>query len=302
MFIKQFSKLYNNLTLWGKLLILISFFMLVILIFKGLKNNYKEGFVQKEQFLFKTGADIYDNFYADIYDYLVFNNIKNEYELGEIVNKTTPTNQSRILDIGCGTGHHVASLASKGINILGIDISPSMIQKAKENYPNYNFKVADALNIEQFTSNSFSHIMCMYFTIYYIENRNKFFQNCMKWLMPGGYLIIHLVDREKIDPILPPDRPFEVNGKNNDTLIKFNNFAYNADFQLDRQNNIVKFVEKFKNYNDGKIRKNEHIMHMPDTKVIVDEALNSGFILYSQIDLLPCNYQYQYIYIFTKPN
>ena len=115
-----------------------------MLVFKGVDNK-KEGFQQEDKLLIKNGNDIYDDFYASIYDYLVFNNLKDDYEVGEIINKTSPSSTSKILDIGCGTGHHVANLASKGLDVLGIDISPSMIAQAKKNYPDYNFKVADAL-------------------------------------------------------------------------------------------------------------------------------------------------------------
>ena len=96
------------------------------------------------------------------------NTIKNQYEIGEIVNKTTPTSESLILDIGCGTGHHVAELSAQNLNVVGIDISPSMIAKAKENYPQYDFKQADVLKGNIFEPSSFTHIMCLYFTIYYL--------------------------------------------------------------------------------------------------------------------------------------
>ena len=68
-----------------------------------------------------------------------------------------------LLDIGCGTGHHVGSMGEQNLNILGIDISPSMIQKAKETYPNYDFRVANALNMSEFNDQSFTHILCLYF-------------------------------------------------------------------------------------------------------------------------------------------
>ena len=29
----------------------------------------------------------------------------------------------------------------------------------------------------------------------------------MEWLKPGGYLILHLVDRERFDPIVPAADP-----------------------------------------------------------------------------------------------
>ena len=127
--------------------------------------------------------------------------------------------------------------------------------------------------------------------------------------MPGGYLILHLVDRGNFDPILPPGNPLlyvspqkYATKRITHTNVKFTDFAYNANFELDEQNNIAKFTEKFKNDKDGKVRKQEHVMYMPDLKEIVDEVQSTGFIVESIIDLVQCQYEYQYLYIFTKPN
>lgn len=38
----------------------------------------------------------------------------------------------KILDIGCGTGRHDIELAKRGYNVTGIDLSESMLAKAKE--------------------------------------------------------------------------------------------------------------------------------------------------------------------------
>jgi hypothetical protein len=84
--------------------------------------------------------------------------------------------------------------------------------------------------------------------------------------------------------------------------VKFTDFSYSADFNLDDNNDIAQFVEKFKNDSDGKVRKNEHTMYMPDIQQIVDEAQACGFMVESQIDLLQCQYEYQYLYVFIKPN
>ena len=311
-----FSKQLNNITTtytkctpWGKVLIFTVLLMLLIMSFKGLKSGLSEGFEQNDKFLFKSGSDIYDDFYAEIYDYLVFNNLKDEYEVGEIMNKTSPSSQSKVLDVGSGTGHHVSEMSSRGLDVIGIDISPSMIKKAKENYPDYKFEVGDVTTSGQFAPETFTHILCMYFTIYYIENKQAFFQNCYNWLMPGGYLIVHLVDRHKFDPILPPGNPLLLvspqkyaKDRITSTKVKFTDFAYNANFELDEQNNIAKFVEKFKNDKDGKVRKQEHIMYMPDLNDIIDEAQGTGFIIAEKIDLIHCQYEYQYLYMFTKPN
>lgn len=314
--IKSLGVAYNKSSLWCKVLIFISLLLLLILVFKGLPNsNKKEGFEQMDKFLIKTGPEIYDKFYADIYDYLVFNNLKNDFEIGQVMNQSTPSSKSFILDVGCGTGHHVASLGSKGLDVIGIDISPSMIEKAKENFPDYKFKVADALNGGEFQPESFTHILCMYFTIYYFEDKAQFFNNCFNWLMPGGYLIVHLVDRDRFDPILPPGNPLMyvspqryAKERITSTKVKFTDFSYSADFKFDFSNDNndandkVYFIEKMKNDSDGKVRKNEHILYMPDTQQIVDEAQACGFIVEGKIDLLQCQYEYQYLYVFVKPN
>jgi SAM-dependent methyltransferase len=307
--IKSLGTAYNKTSLWCKVLIFISLLLVLVLVFKGLNpNSRKEGFEQRDQFLIKSGPEVYDDFYADIYDYLVFNNSKDDYEVGEIINKTSPSSKSVILDIGCGTGHHVAALSSQGLNVLGIDISPSMIKKAKANFPDYKFDVADTTNGSEFNPDSFTHITCMYFTIYYVKDKTQFFNNCFKWLMPGGYLIVHLVDRHRFDPILPPGNPLMyvspqryAKERITSTKVKFTDFSYSAEFSLDYNKDVAKFVEKFKNDNDGKVRKNEHTMYMPDTQEIVDQAQSCGFIVESQIDLLQCQYEYQYLYIFIKP-
>jgi SAM-dependent methyltransferase len=307
--IKSLGSAYNKSSLWCKILILMSLLLLVVLVFKGFKNNkFVEGFEQQDKFLVKSGSGIYDDFYAKIYDYLVFNNLKDDYEVGYIMNSASPSSQSKILDVGCGTGHHVASLGSKGLDVIGIDISPSMIKKAKENFPDYKFNVGDALDGNTFGPNSFTHILCMYFTIYYFKDKTQFFNNCFKWLMPGGYLIVHLVDRDNFDPILPPGNPLlyvspqrYAKERITSTKVKFTDFSYSADFKLDDKNDKALFVEKFKNDSDGKVRKNEHEMYMPDIQQIVDEAQACGFIVESKADLLQCQYEYQYLYVLVKP-
>ena len=127
--------------------------------------------------------------------------------------------------------------------------------------------------------------------------------------MPGGYFLVHLVDRDKFDPILPPGNPLILvspqkyaKERITSTKVKFTDFAYAANFELDDKNDAAKFSEKFKNDSDGKVRKQEHIMYMPDLTTITDEAQGVGFILEGKIDLLQCQYEYQYVYVFTKPN
>jgi len=309
--IKSLTNLYKKLSNFGKILVFISVLLILIVFFKFINVNLpntKEGFIQEKEFLFKKGPEIYDDFYASIYDHLVFNEVKNDYEVGMILNQDTPNTKSVILDVGCGTGHHVAKLSQNhGVEVLGIDNSKAMINKAKENYPNLNFQLANVLNRDIFQNNMFTHILCLYFTIYYMENKQQFFNNCMEWLMPGGYLIVHLVDRYKFDPILPPGNPLYVvspqkyaKERITKTKINFNEFIYNSNFQLNESENLAIFDEKFK-FNDGKVRKQEHILYMSNIGDIINMAQDAGFIIQGKIDMVKVAYEHQYLYIFMKP-
>jgi SAM-dependent methyltransferase len=268
----------------------------------------RENFTQQRKFEMKQGPDIYDGFYAEIYNDLVYDSIKNEYEIGEIINATHPTEQSYILDIGSGTGHHVAALNDKGFPTVGLDLSPDMIGVAKKKYPGLEFKSGSALEFMLYPANTFTHILCLYFTIYYIKDKKQFFQNCFDWLMPGGYLVLHLVNRDKFDPIINSADPLQMvsaqryaKKRITNSLVKFKDFQYRGDFKMDKANNMATFEEIFKDDKSKHIRQNVHKMYIPTQKHILSIAKEMGFILKGKIDLVPVQYEYQYLYILYKP-
>ncbi len=306
--VKSITNCYNKMSSFGKILIFITLLLIVVVFFRNLMP-IREGLVESNNFLFKQGTAVYDDFYADIYDYLVFNQFKNEYEIGVIINSSTPNEKSVIADIGCGTGHHVKELSDKNLNVLGIDISPSMIKKAAENNPSIksNFKVGDALNGHLFQDNSLTHILCLYFTIYYMKDKMRFFNHCMNWLMPGGFLIVHLVDKFKFDPILPPGNPLYIvspqkyaKERITKTKVTFNEFVYDSNFKME-SNDVATFDEKFK-FKDGRVRKQEQKLYMEDLPTIVNMAQDAGFVVHAKIDMVKCAYEYQYMYVFVKPS
>jgi SAM-dependent methyltransferase len=304
--IDSIKKLSNNLSSWGLILIFCLLFLFLVVLFKSSK---KENFETTTHFLYKTGNDIYDDFYVDIYDDLVYNDLKDNYEIQEIINKTTPTHTSTILDIGSGTGHHSGKLSEQGYNVLGIDKSQAMINKAKTNYPKTKFVQGDVLDANPNLENDkFTHILCLYFTIYYIENKEMFFENCMNWLKPGGFLIVHVVDRESFDPIIPAGQGFLIfspqkyaKKRINTSKVVFNNFIYSSKFDLNPSEDKGSFDEKIEFKNNNSVRKHKHVMYMEDAPEVLAKAQNCGFIINDKIDLLNCGYDNQYLYVLLKP-
>lgn len=71
----------------------------------------------------------------------------------DLVDILSPQNKECILDLGCGTGYLTNKIANAGAEIIGIDSSPHMIEQASKNYPQLQFKIADARSLhftEQF--------------------------------------------------------------------------------------------------------------------------------------------------------
>ncbi|MFY7729909.1 MAG: class I SAM-dependent methyltransferase [Flavobacterium sp.] len=299
--IKSITNCYQHLSSFGKLLVILSLLLLIVVAFK---HSKPEGFnvnLTSDKFLFKQGTAVYDDFYAEIYDYLVFNTVRNDYEIGAIFNNTSPNEKSVVADIGCRTGHRVADLSERNLQVIGIDVSPSMVEKAKTTFPDRNFKVGDAVDRFLFNTTSLTHVMCLDFSIYHISDKAQFFNNCMAWLMPGGYLIVHLVDKYKVAPMLPTNMPlYSVSNKNHrhHAKIAFKDFMYNANFKL-HDNNTATLDEKFK-FRDGRVRKQEQTLYIEDLPTIVQMAQDAGFILHAKMDMVQCAHENQYLYVFVK--
>ena len=118
------GKHLKKLHLWEFIFYGVLIILVYILISGNLfRTNNLEGFEETTDFIIKRGPEIYDDFYGNIYDDLVFNKIKNDFEVGTIINKTGPTQESIILDVGSGTGHHVAAFEENGYIKSGIEIS-----------------------------------------------------------------------------------------------------------------------------------------------------------------------------------
>ncbi len=77
-------------------------------------------------------------------------------ELAELIERAE-IKPCKAIDIGCGEGFYSIYLASKGFDVLGIDLSERAIQYAKENADRYEmtirFVAMDLNNLEQLNEN-----------------------------------------------------------------------------------------------------------------------------------------------------
>ncbi|HEY4947146.1 MAG TPA: class I SAM-dependent methyltransferase, partial [Acidimicrobiales bacterium] len=63
----------------------------------------------------------------------------------EFVDRLHP---SSVLDAGCGTGRVARELARRGIEVVGVDIDPSMIATARRSAPGLHWLIDDLTRLD----------------------------------------------------------------------------------------------------------------------------------------------------------
>jgi SAM-dependent methyltransferase len=254
-----------------------------------------------------TPVKIYDKFYSGIYDELMTSTARCQYEVLQVrenlLKKYKGSGKVSVLDIGCGLGHQVDLFNQYKYNTKGLDISPSMIELAKIKYPLLEFKVGDMTDRTLYEPTSLTHVTCFFYSIYYVEDIHNLFEGVNSWLKPGGFFVVHLVDKRKFDPVLekssgliPLYNP-QKHARKTKTKLKFNDFDYEADWKL--EDKPVLFNEMFRFPRD-KVRKNRHTLFMQPMKKYVNTAEQTGFKLRNTIDMAICNHPFNYLFCFEK--
>tara|TARA_Y100000389_G_C17443694_1_gene510250 strand:- start:527 stop:1414 length:888 start_codon:yes stop_codon:yes gene_type:complete len=289
------NKIYKA-SIWTKVMA-ISIILLCIFIANRPVYNI-EGFEQREKLIIKNDENIYDSFYCSIYDEIKNNPSKNELEASVVINNTLFNKSSKLLDIGSGTGEHVSIFNKKNINASGIDKSKFMVHFSKEKYNDLKFINGDVNISSTYKPHLFSHITMFNLTVYELDDKYKVFSNCYEWLKPGGYLIIHFVNKDKYLPPINNYNPLKLLDNNRNKKIKFNNFDYTNNFEV--ENNNAKIKEIFRDKNN-KVRQNIQELNIDSIKNITNIIKRCGYIQDVIVDLNKMNYQNEFLYFFYKP-
>ncbi len=107
-----------------------------------------------------------------------------------------------VLDIACGPGLVTTAFATKAKHVTGIDITPAMIEKAKEiqkdkNLENITWKIGDATNLP-FDDESFSMVITRYSFHHFIEPE-MVFKEMKRVCKKGGKIMV-------VDVAIPPEK------------------------------------------------------------------------------------------------
>lgn len=93
----------------------------------------------------------------------------------------------RVVELGCGLGHYTNEIAEAKFHVLGVDISPTAIEKARNAFPSCTFQVGDILDFEIYDRFEPDAIIMAEITWYVLEKLDRFLDYLRKH--PSIYLI-----------------------------------------------------------------------------------------------------------------
>jgi len=96
----------------------------------------------------------------------------------------------RVLDSGCGTGEHALLAASRGADVIGVDVAPTAIARARAKAADrglsVRFEVADALDLGRLGLHVDTVMDSGVFHVFSDEERARYVASLAAVLRPGG--------------------------------------------------------------------------------------------------------------------
>jgi 2-polyprenyl-6-hydroxyphenyl methylase/3-demethylubiquinone-9 3-methyltransferase len=128
-------------------------------------------------------AASYDAFERDPYEScFTYSRMRLEQVLAEYLPRAG--DGLRALDVGCGTGHHLSDLATRGFDVAGIDGSPDMLEQARRANPTAELQLADVEALP-FADSSFDLAICIE-VLRYLPDPQRCVAEMARVLRPGG--------------------------------------------------------------------------------------------------------------------
>ena len=121
-------------------------------------------------------------------------------EMGRgVIDLLEPAEGERILDLGCGTGDLTQGIALSKALVTGMDLSPSMLEKARIKYPNLNFVEGNA---ECFTVQEPLDAVFSNAALHWMKNAEDVVQCVHDALRPGGRFVAEFGGQHNVGTVV----------------------------------------------------------------------------------------------------
>ena len=94
----------------------------------------------------------------------------------------------RLLDVGCGTGHHIRELNERGFQASGVDGSEEMLKVARRLNPTADIRASDVESLP-FNDGSFDWVLSIE-VLRYLPNFRRSVIEMGRVLAPGGTAVV----------------------------------------------------------------------------------------------------------------
>ena len=297
---------------WFRHLLTITFIIILYYVYKKYVDDtdllYEaEGFTQLKSYIFKENEECFDDFYTYIYDTIYNNYYTVPLEMEHIFKNTDINYNSKILILDSKTGIMVNEFNKYKYDCYGMEKLKSMTNFCKTNYPKVNIDIDTVYNPLAVTPNTFSHIILNNFNLYNYKDKYSIFKNAYYWLNANGYFIVHIIDPNNFDTIIPVAKPCIY--KNVQKLVKdrikkcdvnFLGFKYNSEY-IFKNNNKLLLKEKFNDKKTNHTRHQERTFYLESIENIITIAKKAGFHVHGQLSMKDINGdKHQFIYFFEK--
>lgn len=147
-------------------------------------DDYYFGYEERYKKIYSVGADLWETGKPNESLLMVFRKYPNLFK-------------GKVIDLGCGEGRDTIFLHKQNIDVRGIDISHSAIEKAKEKIGNFNdepsiFSTGNVLYLNKYEDETFDLAMNM--GCLHMINKNSdrlcHLQNVARVLKKGGYFLV----------------------------------------------------------------------------------------------------------------
>lgn len=133
---------------------------------------------------------------SDVYD--AFTPESNALLINAFKKLTNLSAGSRIIDIGCGSGVFTQLLREAGYHVVGLDISPKLIERGKNIYPGLELIVGDAENLP-FANETFDGVL-LSGIVHHFPDPQQLAAETYRVLRPGGRFMAF--DPNRMNPFM----------------------------------------------------------------------------------------------------
>ena len=166
---------------------------------------------------------------ADLYDQHVVGDLKYKLprDVGEKINALYPDNKLNVLDLGCGTGLLGVCLGRIDGALVGVELSPPMINQATRHGVYDRFHNVDLLDALQETPAALYDVIAALDVFVYVGELTAAVPNAVRVLRDGGHFIFscETAAEDEADMVLRPTQRYAHKASHVEALCRSAGFA-----------------------------------------------------------------------------